>query len=161
MVVPGIFFGGPLHDRLCLSGEMAQATLYYNCCKSPSTATEIKSADLANTCFFCAGTPYIACHKCKVLHCTLHASILCQSEICVRLRQFWVANLAAADAFVVVAATDVHTHPGVWMCCKWYAVPPQYPQNADGQLRNVQEFCCKGNCKKVSLGCAQFHVNVM
>ena len=36
------------------------------------------------------------CHESKVLHCTLHASILCQLEICIGLRQFWAANLAAA-----------------------------------------------------------------
>ena len=102
--------------------------------------TEPKSADPAGTCFSFDGTPHIVCHKCKVLHCTLHASVLCQSEICVGLRQFWAANLATAVvAFVVVAAaSDVNTHRGVWICCNWYAVPPQYPQNANGQLRNDQ-----------------------
>ena len=40
----------------------------------------------------CDGTPHIACHECKVLHCTLHVFVLCQSEICVGLRQ-WAANL--------------------------------------------------------------------
>ena len=48
------------------------------------------------------------------------ASILCQSEICVGLRQFWAANLVVATiaafvvvvaAFVVVAATNVNTVP--------------------------------------------------
>ena len=29
----------------------------------------------------------------------------------------------------------------VWMCHKWYVVPPQYPQNVDGQLRNDQALC--------------------
>ena len=33
------------------------------------------------------------------------------------------------------------TSSGVWICRKWYAVPPQYPQNADVQLRNDQAFC--------------------
>ena len=87
--------------------------------------------------------------------------ILCQSEICVGLRQFWTAKLAAvavasavASAVVaaaavdtrpgvptVVAASAVNTRRGVWICRKWYAVPPQYPQNADRQLRNDQAFC--------------------
>ena len=49
---------------------------------------EPKSVDPVDTCFFCDGTPHIACHECKVLHCALHVSILCQSEICVGLRQF-------------------------------------------------------------------------
>ena len=123
---------------------------------------EPKSVDPVDTCFSCDGTPHMACHKCKVLHCALHASILCQSEICVGLRQFWTANLAAvavasavASAVVaaaaavdtrpgvpiVVAASAVNTRRGVWICRKWYAVPPQYPQNADGQLRNDQAFC--------------------
>ena len=74
------------------------------------------------------------CHECKVLHCTLHVSILCQLEICVGLRQFWAGNLvaAAAAAFVVAAIADVNTRPGVWICRKWYGVPPQFPQNANG-----------------------------
>ena len=103
--------------------------------------TEPKSVDPVDTCFCCDGTPPIACHKCKILHCTLHASIVCQSEICVGLRQFWVANLAtAAVASAVLAACAVNTRRGVWMCRKWYAVSPQYPQNADGQLRNDEAF---------------------
>ena len=89
----------------------------------------------------------------------MHASILCQSEICVGLRQFWTANLAVVDVAsavvplmlltpvlvvpVVVAAFAVNTRLGVWICRKWYAVPPQYPQNADGQLQNDQESCFK------------------
>ena len=122
---------------------------------------EPKSGDPVDTCFSCDGTPHMACHECKVLHCALHASILCQSEIRVGLRQFWMANLAAvavasavASAVVaavavdtrpgvptVVAAAAVNTRRGVWICRKLYAVPPQYPQNADGQLRNDQAFC--------------------
>ena len=101
---------------------------------------EPKSLDPVDTCFFCDGTPHMARHECKVLHCALHVSILCQSEICVGLRQFWTANLAAV-AVVAVAAVDtrpgvptvvdasaVNTRCGVWICRKWYAVPPQYPQ---------------------------------
>ena len=104
--------------------------------------TDPKSMDPVDTCFPCDGTPHIACHEYKVLHCTLHVSILCQLEICVGLRQFWVANLATATvACAVVAAFAVNTRPGVWMCREWYAVPPQYPQNADGQLKNHQAFC--------------------
>ena len=103
---------------------------------------EPKSVDPVDTCFSCDGTPRIACHKCKVLHCALHASILCQSEICVELRQFWTANIAAvAIASAVVAASAANTCCGVWICHKWYAVPPQYSQNADGQVRNGQAFC--------------------
>ena len=119
--------------------------------------TEPNSADPADTCFFADGTPHITCHNCKVLQCTLHASILCQSEICVGLRQFWAARLVVAAIFAVVATPDVNTRPGVWICRKWYAVPPQYPQNTDdGQLRNEQEFCTKVEFKKkLSLGCAQ------
>ena len=92
--------------------------------------------DPVDTCFSCDGTPHMGCHECKILHCALHASILCQSEICVGLRQLWTANLAA-----VAVASAANTRRGVWICCKWYAVPPQYPQNADGQLRNDQAFC--------------------
>ena len=44
------------------------------------------------------------------------------------------ANPACADD-----ATD-NTHLGVWICRRWYAVPPQYTQNADGQLKKDQEF---------------------
>ena len=107
--------------------------------------------------FACDAIPHMACLKCKVLHCALNASILCQSEICVALRQFWTANLAAiavASAVVavavvdtrpgvptVVAASAAHTRRGVWIRRKWYAVPPQYLQNADGQPRNDQAFC--------------------
>ena len=158
------------HDRLWLLCEMAEATLYYIGSKSVSTPrtpalhwevvrmySEPKSADPANTCFSCDGTPHIAWHECKVLHFTLHASILCQSEICVGLRQFWAANLSpavAAFAFAVVAARDVDTYPGVWIFGKCYAVPPQYPQNADGQLRIDQEFCTKlqGESEKAPFG---------
>ena len=97
----------------------------------------------ADTCFSCDGTPHIACHKCKVPHCALHASMSCQSEICVGC-QFCAANLAVGViAFAFVVACGINTCPSVWICRKWYVVPPQYPQNADGQLRNDQEFCTK------------------
>ena len=118
---------------------------------------EPKFVGPVDTCFYCDGTPHIACHECKVLHCALHVSILCQSEICVGLHQFWTANLAVvAVASVVVAVVVVDTRPsvptivaasaintrrGVWIYRKWYAVPAQYPQNADGQRRNDQAFC--------------------
>ena len=87
---------------------------------------EPKFADPADMCFFCDGTPHITCHECKVLHCTLHLSI-CQSEICVGLRLTYAANLGVvvAAAFAVVAAMDANNHPCVWICGKWYAVPPQ------------------------------------
>ena len=101
---------------------------------------EPKSVDPVDICFSCDGTPHIASHECKVLHCALHASILCQSEISVGLRQLWTANLAVvAVAYAVVvgpavhtrpsvpavvAASAVNTHRGVWICRKWYAVPP-------------------------------------
>ena len=101
-----------------------------------------KSVDPVDTCFSCDGTPHVACHECKALHCALHASILCQLEICVGLHQFWTANLAAvAIASATVAASAVNTRRGVWICRKWYAVAHQYPQNADGQLRNDQALC--------------------
>ena len=75
---------------------------------------ESKSVDPVDTCFSCDGTPHMACHECKVLHCALHASILCQSEICVGLRQFWTANLAAVVvASSIVAASTVDTRHGV------------------------------------------------
>ena len=67
-----------------------------------------------------------------------------------------MANLAivAVVSFAVVAAFDVNTCPGVWICRKWYAVPPQYPQNADVQVRNDQELCTKlqGELKKALFG---------
>ena len=50
--------------------------------------TEPISANPANKCFFCDGTPHITCHEGMILHFILHASILCQSEMCVGLRQF-------------------------------------------------------------------------
>ena len=159
-------------DRLWVPRERAEATLYFSRSKSASTPRtpaihwEVarmypapKSVEPVDICFSCDGTPHIACHECKVLHCALHASILCQSEICVGLRPFWTANLAAvavavASAIVAVAAVDtrlgvptvvaasvVNTCRGVWICRKWYATPPQYPQNADGQRRNDQAFC--------------------
>ena len=72
-------------------------------------------------------------------------SISCQSEICVGLCQSRAPNLAvvAAAAFAVVAASDVVTLAGVSICLKWYAIPPQYVQNFDGQLGNAQEFRTK------------------
>ena len=105
--------------------------------------TEPKLADSANTCFFCDGTPHITCHECKVLHCAFHASILCQLEIYVGLRQFWAANLAAVAAIVAVDDATDNTHPSVLMCRKWYLVPSQCPQNGDGPLRNDDEFRSK------------------
>ena len=120
---------------------------------------EPNSVDPVDTCFSFNGTPHIACHECKVLHCALHVSILCQSEICFALRQFWTVNLAAVAvacavvaAFavdtcpsvpVVVATSGVNTHRGVWICHKWYVVPPRCPPNVDGQLLNDQESCFK------------------
>ena len=166
-------------DRLWLLREMAEATLYFSRSKSATTPRtpavhwevawmypQPKSVDPVDTCFSCDGTPHMACRECMVLHCALHASILCQSEICVGLRQFWTANLAAvavasAVAFAVVAAAAVDTRPGVptvvvasavntrrgvWICRKWYAVPPPYPQNADGQLLKTALFgMCTNN----------------
>jgi hypothetical protein len=79
------------------------------------------------------------------------------------LRQFRAAPVAAAAAVVafaaVTAANATHatpgnanatddTRPGVWICRKWYALPPQYPQNADGQLENDQAFCRKLHLEK-------------
>ena len=104
--------------------------------------TEPKSVDPVDTSFSCDGTPHIARHECKVLHCTLHVSVVCQSKICVGLRQLCAANLVtAAVAFAAVDASAINTHPDVWICRKWYAAPPQCPQNADGQRRNDQAFC--------------------
>ena len=104
--------------------------------------TEPKSVDPVDTCFSSDGTPHMACHECKVLNCTLHVSVLCQSEICVGSRQFWAAKLATiVVASAVVAASAANTRPGVWIYRKCSAVPLQYPQNADGQLRNGQAFC--------------------
>ena len=114
-------------DRLWLLREMAEATLYFSRSKSASTPRtpavhwevarmypEPKSVDPIDACFSCDGTPHMACHECKVPHCALHASILCQSEICVGLRQCRTANPAAvAVASVVVAAAAVDTRLGV------------------------------------------------
>ena len=161
-------------DQLWLLREMAEATLYLSHAKLASTPRtpavhwevarmypQPKCVDPVDTCFSCHGTPHMACHECKVLHCALHVSIMCQSEICVGLRQFWTANLAAVAfasataSVVVVVAAAVDTHPGVptivaasavntrrgvWICRKWNAVPPQYPQNADRQSRNNQAY---------------------
>ena len=144
-----------VQDRLWLLREMAQATLYYSGSKlAPTPRTRAmhwevsrlyptpKSADPLDTCFFCDGTPAIACQECKVLHFTFHTTVLCQSEICVGLRQFWAANGAAAVvAFAAITAANAthatpananatdDTRPGVWICRKWYALPPQYRAN--------------------------------
>ena len=82
------------HDRLWLLHEMAEATLYFSRSKSASTPrtpglhwevarmyTEPKSVDPVDTCFSCDSTPHIAYHELKVLDCTLHACVLCQSII--------------------------------------------------------------------------------
>ena len=52
-------------------------------------------------------------------------------------------------------ATD-NTCPSVWICRKWYTVPPGYPPGADDQTYNDQQFCSKlqEDFKKISLGCA-------
>ena len=81
--------------------------MYFSCSKSASTPRTLavhwevawtspkpKSVDPVDTCFFCNGIPHMACHERKVLHSALHASIFCQSEICVGLRQFLTAKLA-------------------------------------------------------------------
>ena len=65
-----------------------------------------KSVDPVDTCFSCDGTPHMACHQCKVLHCALHVFILCQSEICVGLRQFWTANLAAVGVHLAARGVE-------------------------------------------------------
>ena len=108
-------------DRLWLLCEMAEATMYFSRSKPASTPRtpavqwevarmypEPKYVDPVDTCFSCDGTPHIPCHECKVLHCALHASILCELEICVGLRQLRqsIANLAAvAVASAVVVAS--------------------------------------------------------
>ena len=171
----------PQH-RLWLLRAMAEATMYFGRSKSASTPStlavhwevarmypESKSVNPVGTCFSCDGTAHIACHKCKVLHCALHASILCQSEICVGLCQFWKANLAAvAVAFaivaasvvdtrpsvpIVVAASAVHTGRGVCICRKWYAVPPHYPQKGYGQPRIDSEAFCPQTKLHLPLKC--------
>ena len=80
-----------------------------------SRAANLAAAAVAfDICFSCDGTPHIACHECKALHCSLHACILCQLEICFGLRQSRAANLAvAAVAFALVAASNVDTYPCV------------------------------------------------
>ena len=114
-----------------------------------------KSADPPDTCFFCDRTPAIACEECKVLHCTFHTTVLCQSEICVGLRQFRAAPVAAAVAVVafaaVTAANATHatptnanatddTRPGVWICRKWYALPPQSPKMLTVNWKMTKHF---------------------
>ena len=79
-------------DRLWLLREMAEATLYFSRSKLASTPRtpaihwevarmypRAKSVDPVDTCFSCDGTRHMECHKCKVLHCGWHASIMCQS----------------------------------------------------------------------------------
>ena len=78
-------------DRLWLLREMAEATLYFSLSKLTSNPRTLavhwevarmypqpKSVDPVDTCLSCDGTPHMACHECKVHHCALHASILCQ-----------------------------------------------------------------------------------
>ena len=52
-----------------------------------------------------------------------------------------------------------NTRPGARMCCKWYTVPLEYPQNVDGQLKNDQGFCTKlqEDLKNFPLGCNESH----
>ena len=69
--------------------------------------------------------------------------------ICVepQLRKKWSKILdafgALAFAIAPLHSTFIQQIDGVGChpCRKWYAVPPQYPQNADGLLRNDQAFC--------------------
>ena len=104
-------------DRLWLLREMAEATLYFSRSKLASTPRTLavhwevaqmypkpKTVDPVDTCFSCDGTPHMACHECKVLHCALHVSILCQSEICVGLRQFWT-NVDGSSTSVAEASS--------------------------------------------------------
>ena len=67
------------------------------------------------------------------------------------------AAVAAFAAVTAAKATHVtpananaidDTRPGVWIGRKWYALPPQYPQNADGQLKNDQALCRKLHLEK-------------
>ena len=91
---PGVLkkenLAGPQPTSVPTTYRELQKTLYYSRSKSASTPgtpamhwevartyTEPKYVDPADTCFFCDGTPHIAYYECKVLHCTLHASILC------------------------------------------------------------------------------------
>ena len=122
---------GILHvpqDPLWLLREMAGATLYFSRSKLASTPRtpavywevarmypEPKFVDPVDTCFSSDGTPHMVCHECKVLHCALHASILCQADICSGLRQFWTANLAtvAVASAVAAAAAAVDCRFGV------------------------------------------------
>ena len=167
-------------DRLWLLPEMAQATLYYSSSRlAPTPRTQAmhwevsrlyptpKSADPPDTCFFCDGTPGIACQECKVLHCTLHATVLCQSEICVEWRTFGAAPVAAAAAVVVAfaavtAANARHasiananatddTRLGVWICRKWYALnTPKMPMVNWKMTKHFAESCIRKR-KKISL----------
>ena len=176
------------HHRLWLLREMARTILHYNHSKLASTPrsstmhsevvrmyTDAKCADPAGTCFLCVDTFYITCWECKVLHCSFLASIVCRSKICVGLCQFFAANLAAATvaAFAAVVAADDgrhNTHPSCGIRRKLYAVPPEYPQNADGRRKNDQEYSkvtknlvpsCTGRSeKKQSLGCTMKHTQV-
>ena len=140
-------------DRLCLLCERAQPCTTIVPSRPPHQGpqqcigvarmyTEPKSADPANTCFPCDGTPHKMCQECNVLQCAFHASVLCQSEICVGIRQFLAFNLVGVVVVVaaVVATDDAtdNTHPHASVCRKWYAVPPPYPQE---MTKNLAPSC--------------------
>ena len=98
------------------------------------------------SCDFCGGTPHAPCPECFSLHCAIHASDLCQSEVCVGLRQC-VLQTYAAMALVALAlavgelsttvANPLSTHvirPKMLMHGKEFSVLEGYPKNASRRL---------------------------
>ena len=53
------------------------------------------------------------------------------------------APIPQSPSPVAVDDASDDTRPGGWICLEWYTAPPTNHQNADGQLKNDQEFCTK------------------
>ena len=87
-------------DRLWVLHKITEATVSFHCSKLASTprtpAVHPRGARVypepqcfgpVDTLLLYAGTLHTACQECKILHCSSHVCILCQSDICVGLRK--------------------------------------------------------------------------
>ena len=151
-------------DRFWLLHEMAEAILHFSCCKLASTLrtlalhwevawmyTEPKSVDPVDTCFSCDGAPHIAYHECKVLHCTLHASILCHRCSVLDCANSGRPTLLLLLLFLPLLLFLLLTPVPV---CRAVASGMGCLHNTDGQLRNDQAFCTElqGELKRAVFG---------
>ena len=137
---------------------MAKAIVYLSRSKLASTLrtlalhwvvawmyTEPQYVYPVDTCFFCDGTPHIACHVWAAnLAVVAVASTIAAAAAAVNPKGMRHTDKLLLCFLVLMRAyllLSLNTGPSVWICRKWCAVPLQYPQSADGQLRNDQAFC--------------------